>query len=86
MHFWLEHPGGCWLPGLARLGEGAAVSGESEPDFSWRASVASSNEMLVSIFPFKLCTRPAPNSPSSGLSPNVDVLSETFLAQPLPRR
>lgn len=86
LRFWLEHPGGCWLPGLAWLGEGAAVSGESEPDFSLKASVTSSNEMLVSVFPFKLCTRPAPDSPSSDLSPNVDVLSETFLVQPLPRR
>lgn len=58
------------------------MRGEPEPDFSWRATVASSDELLVSVFPFKLCTCPAPSSPSSDLSPNVDVLSETFLAQP----
>lgn len=59
------------------------MSGESEPDLRGsRASVASSNEMLVSVFPFKLCAHPAPNSPSSDLSSNVSVLSETFLDQP----
>ena len=62
------------------------MSGESEPDFGLKASVTSSNEMLASVFPFRLCTLPAPDSPSSDLSPNVDVLSETFLAQPLPGR
>jgi len=52
------------------------VSGESEPDLrSLSASVGSSNEMLVSVFPFKLCTHPAPNSPSSDLSSKMLAFS-----------